>query len=94
VSRARALAGASAATLVALLGPRSAAACTWCMASAFGDRSFTWPYLILLLAPFVVGTAIALVLVRSARFDPRAFAARLVGRAAVGDAPEPNKETI
>jgi hypothetical protein len=37
----------------------------------------------------VVGTAIALVLARSARFDPRAFTARLVGRAGVGDAPEP-----
>jgi hypothetical protein len=94
VSRARTLAGTSVATLVALVGPRSAAACTWCMSSAFGDRSFTWPYLILLLAPFVVGTAIALVLARSARFDPRAVAARLVGRAAVGAAPETTKETI
>ncbi len=93
-SLARVLARASAATLLALVVPRPAAACTWCVASAFGDRSFNWPYLSLILAPFIVGAASVIVLARSARFDPRAFVTRLVARDAAGDAPETIKETI
>ena len=93
-SLARVLARASAATLLALVVPRPAAACTWCVASAFGDRSFNWPYLSLILARFIVGAAIVIVLARSARFDPRAFVTRLVARDAAGAAPETIKETI
>jgi hypothetical protein len=39
--------------------PSAASACTWCVSSAFGDRTFSWPYLILIAVPFVVGSAIA-----------------------------------
>jgi hypothetical protein len=49
----------------ALLGaalPTAASACTWCVSSAFGDRTFSWPYLGLLVAPFVIGSTIAAVL--------------------------------
>jgi hypothetical protein len=38
--------------------PSAASACTWCVSSAFGDRTFSWPYLILIAVPFVVGSAI------------------------------------
>jgi hypothetical protein len=48
--------------LAALASPRSAAACAMCLSSAFGDRSFTWPYIGLIIAPFIVGVAIALAL--------------------------------
>jgi hypothetical protein len=46
----------------ALLSPSAATACTWCVSSAFGDRTFNWAYLGLLLAPFVVTAIIAGVL--------------------------------
>ena len=46
-----------------LAAPELASACTWCVSSAFGDRSFNWPYLSLIVAPFVVGAAVAGVLV-------------------------------
>jgi hypothetical protein len=44
-----------AAALVALaliLTPRSALACATCIASPFGDQTYTWPYLGLILLPF------------------------------------------
>jgi hypothetical protein len=50
------------AVLIATLAPGPAWACTWCVSSAFGDRSFNWPYLGLILAPFGVSLAIAGVL--------------------------------
>lgn len=48
--------------LVGWLVPSVASACTWCVSSAFGDRTFNWPYLSLIVAPFVVGSTIAGVL--------------------------------
>ncbi|MGH7333940.1 MAG: hypothetical protein ACREKS_14605 [Candidatus Rokuibacteriota bacterium] len=48
--------------LLAPLVPSAASACTWCVSSAFGDRTFSWPYLGLLVAPFVIGSTIAAVL--------------------------------
>jgi len=44
------------------MAPSSALACTWCAASAFGDRTFNWPYLSLILAPFAIAVAIGSVL--------------------------------
>jgi hypothetical protein len=38
--------------------PSAASACTWCVSSAFGDRTFNWPYLVLIVVPFVVGSAL------------------------------------
>ena len=37
-------------------------ACASCMSSAYGDRTFNWAYTALMVVPFVVGTAVALVL--------------------------------
>ena len=51
------------ALLAVLVAPGAASACTWCVSSAFGDRSFNWPYLSLIVAPFLVGAAVAGVLV-------------------------------
>ena len=48
--------------LAVLLTPSTALACTWCVSSAFGDRTFNWPYLSLIIAPFLVAGAVAAVL--------------------------------
>ena len=45
--------------LLVLLAPRAAAACATCVASAYGDRTFNWAFLGLILMPFVVGLGIA-----------------------------------
>ena len=53
---------ALAAVLIVLL-PELAAACPTCVSSAFGDRSFNWAYLGLIVMPFaltaVVGVIVA-----------------------------------
>lgn len=46
----------------ALAVPRVAAACPTCVSSGFGDRSYSWAYLGLILMPFVVATVIVAVL--------------------------------
>jgi hypothetical protein len=56
-----------AAALLALavaLVPGLAAACATCVSSAFGDRTYNWPYLALILMPFVVVGAIGAVVYR------------------------------
>jgi uncharacterized membrane protein YccC len=50
------------AALIGATVPASALACTWCSATAFGDRTFNWPYLGLILVPFAIGAVIAGVL--------------------------------
>jgi hypothetical protein len=45
--------------LLVLLAPSAAAACATCVASAYGDRTFNWAFLGLILMPFVVGLGIA-----------------------------------
>jgi hypothetical protein len=53
-----------AAVVVALMAvPEMALACPTCVSSAFGDRTYNWPYLGLILMPFtlagIVGSVIA-----------------------------------
>jgi hypothetical protein len=48
--------------LMLLLAPPAASACATCVSSAYGDRTFNWAFLGLLLMPFVVGLGIAGVL--------------------------------
>lgn len=50
------------AAVVVLLVPRAAWACATCVASAYGDRTFNWAFLGLILMPFVVALGIAAVL--------------------------------
>lgn len=57
--------------------PGRAAACAVCLGSAFGDRSYTWPYLGLILMPFVVAGAILGVLAWQLGWRPRDLAARV-----------------
>lgn len=45
--------------LVLVLAPRAAWACATCVSSAYGDRTFNWAFLGLLLMPFVVMAGIA-----------------------------------
>ena len=71
-------------------------ACAWCISSAFGDRSFNWPYLSLILAPFLVFTAIAAAVAWQAGVRPRTIirwcADRLPGRSAGHHESMPHKE--
>ncbi len=84
------------AAAVLVLGlPRSAAACTVCIGSAFGDRGYTWPYIGLILMPFIVVAAIIGALAWQLGWRPRQLAARasaLVNRTAPGD-PSPSTHT-
>lgn len=73
--------------------PSSAAACTWCVASAFGDRSFTWPYLSLILAPFIVAVVIGVTLTRSAGIGLGSLFGGRRGPTAASGESEPIKET-
>ena len=87
----------AAAPLLLLLGlPRSAAACAVCIGSAFGDRGYTWPYIGLILMPFIVAAAIVGILAWQLGWRPRHLAARasaaLRHRAAPGD-PSPSTHT-
>jgi hypothetical protein len=91
VSLGRALASTAAA--LAAWAPGRALGCTWCISSAFGDRSFNWPYLGLILVPFLVAVVIGSVLARNAGFELRALLGRRRGRAAALDESEPIKET-
>jgi hypothetical protein len=45
--------------LVVALAPRAAWACATCAFSAYGDRTFNWAFIGLILTPFAVGAGIA-----------------------------------
>ena len=45
-----------------VLGPSPVWACATCVASAYGDRTFNWAFLGLILMPFLVGLGITAVL--------------------------------
>ena len=79
--------------LALILMPRLALACATCMASPFGDRTYTWPYLGLILLPFVLIAAVVGILAYHAGYRPRTMARRLVARFAANDDPEIIKET-
>ena len=68
---------ALAAAFATLALPDRAAACAVCLGAAFGDRSYTWPYLGLILLPFIVGGAILGALAWQFGWRPRDVAARL-----------------
>jgi hypothetical protein len=85
-------------TLLALaltLVPERAVACAVCISSAFGDRSYSWPYYGLLLMPFIVAGAVIGVLAWQFGWRPRRLATRmsaLLRRPAPGD-PSPRTHT-
>ena len=49
--------------LALLLAPAAAEACASCISSAYGDRTYSWPYVFLILVPFGVGVVVGAVLV-------------------------------
>lgn len=63
--------------LVMLVLPAAAEACATCISSPYGDRTYTWPYLLLIVLPFGVATVIGGVLARASGVSVTA----LVGRA-------------
>lgn len=72
--------------LALLLLPAAAEACASCIASAYGDRTYNWPYVFLILLPFAVGAVIGGVLLRASGglhvADVRRYLARLFHPAA------------
>ena len=57
--RSRPVLGRAALALVPALAPGRVWACAVCLDSAWGDRGFGWPFIGLLLMPFVVVAALA-----------------------------------
>ena len=57
--------------MIVALAPGRAAACAVCIGSAFGDRAYTWPYLGLILMPFVVAAGILAALAWQVGWRPR-----------------------
>lgn len=55
--------------LALVLLPGIAAACPSCLSSAYGDRTFNWAFLGLILMPFVVSAAVGGVLVWKYRWS-------------------------
>jgi hypothetical protein len=60
-----------------------AEACPWCLSSAGGDQSATWPFLVLILVPFLVALAIAAVVGWYAGWRPRTLVRWLAARVRV-----------
>jgi hypothetical protein len=52
------------------LAPEAAWACAVCVDSAWGNRGFGWPYVVLMVAPFAVAAAIAVGVVLVCRRPP------------------------
>ncbi|HXU91783.1 MAG TPA: hypothetical protein VFQ62_23255 [Methylomirabilota bacterium] len=62
--------------VMALL-PRTAAACATCISSGFGDRAYTWPYIGLIVMPFVIAVGIVGTLAWYAGWRPREILVRI-----------------
>jgi hypothetical protein len=79
-----------------LLVARHAVACAVCIGSAFGDRSYTWPYLGLILMPFLVAGGIIGALAWQFGWRPRhlaAWAASWLRHSAADPSPRTHTET-
>ena len=79
--------------VVALL-PRTVAACATCISSGFGDRAYTWPYIGLILMPFVIAVGIVGTLAWYAGWRPREIRSRVAAWSARRDlSPRTHTET-
>ena len=63
--------------LVMLIVPAAADACATCIGSAYGDRTYNWPYLALIMLPFMVAAVIGGVLARVSGVSIRSLRERL-----------------
>ena len=82
-----------AAVLAVLLTPGLAGACASCISTPFGDQTYTWPYLGLILLPFGLMAAVATVLAYHAGYGPRSLTQWLAAHFTAPDDPEILKET-
>ena len=62
--------------LALLVMPAAAEACATCISSAYGDRTYNWPYLLLIALPFGVAVVIGSVLTRVSGISAGALVAR------------------
>jgi len=81
------------AALAVLFTPGLARACASCISTPFGDQTYTWPYLGLILLPFGLMAAVAGVLAYYAGYGPRSLTRWLAARFTAPDDPEILKET-
>ena len=79
--------------LALILTPRAASACATCISSPFGDQSYNWPYLGLILLPFALIVAIVGIFGYCAGYGPRTIGRRLGGYFGAKDDPQIIKET-
>jgi hypothetical protein len=77
----RVLLGLASAATVAPAG--LAEACPWCLSSAGGDQAAVWPFLVLILVPFLVALAITATLGWYAGWRPRTLVRWLAARVTV-----------
>jgi hypothetical protein len=68
------------AAIALLFVPALAEACATCIGSPFGDRTYNWPYLLLILVPFVLLTVIGGVMARVSGVSVSALRLRLTQR--------------
>lgn len=81
------------AALAVLLTPGLAGACASCISTPFGDQTYTWPYLGLILLPFGLMAAVLGVLAYHAGYGPRRVTQWVAARFTASDDPEILKET-
>ena len=79
--------------LAVLLTPGLARACASCISTPFGDQTYAWPYLGLILLPFGLMAAVAGVLAYYAGYGPWSLTQWLAARFTAPDDPEILKET-
>jgi|RhiMetdeSRZDD1v2_1073273.scaffolds.fasta_scaffold961911_2 hypothetical protein len=73
------------------LTPALVEACATCISTPFGDRSYNWPYLVLILVPFAVTAVIGGVMMRvtgAHLSDLRPWLARILHPVEPPDAPQ------
>lgn len=81
------------AALAVLLTPGFAWACASCISTPFGDQTYTWPYLGLILLPFGLMAAVIGVLAYHTGYGPRHVKQWVAARFTAPDDPEILKET-
>jgi hypothetical protein len=81
------------AALAVFLSPRLAWACASCISTPFGDQTYTWPYLGLILLPFGLMAAVVGVLAYHTGYGPRHVKQWVAARFTAPDDSQILKET-
>ena len=83
------------AAVATILVPAAADACATCISSPFGDQTYNWPYIFLILLPFAVAAVIGGVMARVSGVSARTLLRRLTrpsqihGGSTTGEPPSP-----